>query len=56
MALTNKLRKIVDQPVWEWLRYSPFISAASTTFVTVPAADTGSWQHRYIYALNSTTQ
>ena len=56
MALNNKLRKIVDQPVWEWLRYSPFTFGANTTFITPQAADTGSWQHRYIYALNSSTQ
>ena len=54
MALVNKLRKIVDQPVWEWMRYTPFTTAAANTFVTVPAADTGSWQHRYIYAINNT--
>jgi hypothetical protein len=54
MALVNRLRKIVDQPVWEWMRYVPFTTAAANTFITVQAADTGSWQHRYIYAINST--
>lgn len=56
MALNNKLRKIVDQPVWEWMRYSPFTFALNTTFITPQAADTGSWQHRYIYALQSNNQ
>lgn len=56
MALNNKLRKIVDQPVWEWMRYVPFTTAANQTFITTQAADTGSWQHRYIYALNATDQ
>lgn len=55
MALNNKLRKIVDQPVWEWMRYSPFTLSANTTFITTQAADTGSWQHRYLYGLASTT-
>ena len=56
MALNNKLRKIVDQPVWEWLRYSPFAFALNTTIITPQAADTGSWQNRYIYALQSNNQ
>jgi len=56
MALNNKLRKIVDQPVWEWMRYLPFATATTNTFVTPQAADTGSWQNRYIYALNNTDQ
>ena len=53
MALNNKLRKIVDQPVWEWLRYSPFVFTTNTVFITPQSADTGSWQNRYIYALQS---
>lgn len=52
MALVNRLRKIVDQPVWEWMRYSPFLTAATNVVVTTPAGDTGSWQHRYAYAVN----
>jgi hypothetical protein len=56
MALNNKLRKIVDQPVWEWMRYVPFTTATTNTFITTQAGDTGSWQHRYIYALNNTDQ
>ena len=33
MALTNKLRKQVDLPVWEWARFAPGVSSAvsSTT-------------------------
>jgi len=56
MALNNKLRKIVDQPVWEWLRYTPFTNTTNTTYITPQAADTGSWQYRYIYALQSNNQ
>jgi hypothetical protein len=56
MALNNKLRKIVDQPVWEWLRYSPFVFTTNTAFITPQSADTGSWQNRYIYALQSNNQ
>jgi hypothetical protein len=56
MALNNKLRKIVDQPVWEWMRYLPFTTAATNTFIAPQAADTGSWQNRYLYALNATDQ
>lgn len=56
MALLNKLRKIVDQPVWEWLRYSPFTFADNTVIITPQSADTGSWQYRYMYALQSNNQ
>jgi hypothetical protein len=54
MALVNKLRKIVDQPVWEWMRYSPFASAATNTLITPPVTDTGSQHYRYVYGTNST--
>jgi hypothetical protein len=54
MALNNKLRKIVDQPVWEWMRYSPFTSAAANTLITPPVADTGSQHYRYMYGTNVT--
>jgi|694.fasta_scaffold12166_7 hypothetical protein len=56
MALVNKLRKIVDLPVVEWLRYSPFSSAATNTLITPPTADTGSQHYRYFYGTNSTDQ
>ena len=56
MALNNKLRKIVDQPVWEWLRYSPFVFTTNTVLITPQSADTGSWQSRYLYALQSNNQ
>jgi len=56
MALINKLRKIVDQPVWEWMRYSPFASAATNTLITPPVADTGSQHYRYFYGTNGTDQ
>ena len=38
------------------MRYVPFTTAATNTFVAPQAADTGSWQNRYIYALNATDQ
>ena len=56
MALVNKLRKIVDLPVVEWMRYSPFTFADNTFIVTPPAADTGSWQYRYMYAFQGNNQ
>jgi hypothetical protein len=55
MALNNKLRTMVDQPVWEWMRYSPFASAATNTLYRFPAAATGSRYNRYIYASTATT-
>jgi hypothetical protein len=56
MALNNKLRKIVDQPVWEWMRYSPFSFGDNSFIVTPQAADTGSWQYRYLYAFQANNQ
>ena len=55
MALNNKLRTMVDQPVWEWMRYSPFASAATNTLYRFPAAATGSRYNRYIYASTANT-
>ena len=55
MALVKKLRTMVDQPVWEWMRYSPFASAANNTLYRWPAAATGSRYNRYIWASTSTT-
>lgn len=51
MALVNRLRKIVDQPVWEWMRYIPFTTAATNTFILPPLTGSG---NQYIYAINNT--
>jgi hypothetical protein len=51
MALVNRLRKQVDQPVWEWMRYIPFTTAASNTFILPPLTGSG---NQYIYAINGT--
>ncbi len=55
MALTKKLRTMVDQPVWEWMRYSPFSSGIANTLYRWPAAATGSRYNRYIWATSATT-
>ena len=47
MALTNKLKTIVDQPVWEWTRFSPVNSSATSYMAT---SDDGT--NRYIYYIN----
>ena len=47
MAVTNNIKKVVDLPVWEWLRFQPTISAAGTCMC---ASDDG--LDRYIYYLN----
>jgi hypothetical protein len=55
MALNNKLRTMVDQPVWEWMRYSPYTTGVGTTLYRFPAAATGSRYNRYVFSSNSTT-
>ena len=46
---------MVDQPVWEWMRYSPFTSATTNILYRWPAAATGSRYNRYIWATSATT-
>jgi len=46
MALTNKLKTTVDQPVWEWLRFAP---ASSTSISAWTTSEDG--LDRYIYYL-----
>jgi len=46
---------MVDQPVWEWMRYSPFTSAVNNILYRFPAAATGSRYNRYIWASTATT-
>jgi hypothetical protein len=50
MAITNNLKKGIDLPTWEWLRFQPAVSTAGTVMCT---SDDGS--DRYIYYLNTTT-
>lgn len=50
MALTKKLKTIIDQPVWEWMRFSPFNSAATNLIYPYPSTFTGSRYNRYLYA------
>ena len=50
MALTNKLQKIVDRPVWEWCRFSPIGNTAAGSALCT--ADDGS--ARYMYYLQQT--
>lgn len=46
MALDNKLKKQIDLPVWEWLRFSPATTTAISTMTT-----TEDGENRYIYYL-----
>lgn len=55
MALTNRLKKMVDQPVWEWMRYSPYTTAAAACVYNFPAAATGSRWNRYTIHSAATT-
>lgn len=50
MALTNKLQKIVDAPVFEWLRFAP--TATSATSGLCVTDDAGS---RYLYYLTGSS-
>lgn len=51
MALTNKLRNVVDLPVWEWMRFNPPGTTTDTTCWTT--AEDGS--DRYIYQMRGVT-
>jgi hypothetical protein len=49
MALTNNLKTQVDLPVWEWMRFAPQNTAATTALTT---AEDGS--SRYLYYFGGT--
>lgn len=52
MAISsNQLRKIVDLPVWEWLRFSPITNAIGSVLVDVPGTGSGATQNRYLYLI-----
>ena len=46
MALTNNLKPILDQPVWEWARFAPATTSATSGLCTSEDGDT-----RYMYYL-----
>ena len=46
---------MVDQPVWEWMRYSPYTTAANSCVYNFPAAATGSRYNRYNFHTSATT-
>ena len=46
MALTNNLKVQVDLPVWEWLRFNPVSTVATSASCTTP-------NQRYIYYINA---
>ena len=50
MAVVNNLRKQIDQPIWEWLRFFPAANSALSemTFIETP-------DKRYMYLLVAST-
>jgi len=46
MALTNNLKPILDQPVWEWARFAPSATTATSALCTSEDGDS-----RYMYYL-----
>ena len=48
MALTNNLKPILDQPVWEWARFAPTATSALSGLCTSEDGDT-----RYMYYLSN---
>jgi len=50
MAITNKLKSLLDQPVWEWTRFN--VTPLQTSAMTAAA---GGANRRYLYNLNGTT-
>ncbi len=46
---------MVDQPVWEWMRYSPYTTAAAACVYNFPAAATGSRFNRYTFHTSATS-
>jgi hypothetical protein len=48
MALTNNLKPILDQPVWEWARFAPTVTSALSGLCTSEDGDA-----RYMYYLSN---
>jgi hypothetical protein len=55
MALVNTLRKQVDLPIWEWLRFAPAVSSALSCSVSTENSNYHEQHGRYIYLLLSAT-
>ena len=54
-SLVNSLRKQVDIPVWEWLRFSPVASTVPSATCAANNAQYNKIQGRYIYYLMNAT-
>jgi hypothetical protein len=50
MTVTSKLKKQVDLPVWEWLRFSPVTGVVTSTMTTSDGMG-----DRFLYVLHSST-
>lgn len=50
MPFSNNLKKHIDLPVWEWLRFFPAANSALSEMASIETAD-----NRYIYMLVSST-
>lgn len=50
-SLVNNLRKQVDLPIWEWLRFSPIASAVPSATCSANNGQYNKIQGRYIYYL-----
>lgn len=48
MAITNKLKTLLDQPVWEWTRFN--VTPGQTSAMSAPVNNS-----RYLYNINGTT-
>lgn len=55
MPLTNNLRKQVDLPVWEWARFAPVVSSATSCSCTADNSTFHPSFGRYIYYFISST-
>jgi len=49
MALTNTLKTVLDQPVWEWARFAPTANQAVSAFAT---SDDGNDRYIYYFVAN----
>ena len=56
MGLLNSLRKQVDRPAWEWLRFAPVVSSAISCSTIAQNANFHVQHGRYIYYFISGTQ
>lgn len=54
-ALVNNLRKQLDLPTWEWMRFAPAISATASTTCHAPNSQYHAQHGQYIYYLIGAT-